>query len=180
MTKKDIDIIIQSIKQYVNELLRGWRLSDEEKSLVAFEKEHMPFSKYSGNQSVDHVLFRKFLRLFDPEDIKNNLAKDKQDKYDERLKTDNKTVVGGINEVYDSIPPFASFEQEEDGTYTIILPHKSVYSKASDSGLYIEVSLPDECFENTVALYHDLALPLASGIESNDDGSGTKTITVYI
>ena len=64
MTKKDIDTIIQSIKQYINEILRGWGLSDEEKSLVAFEKEHMPYTRYSGNQSIDHVLFRKWLKFF--------------------------------------------------------------------------------------------------------------------
>lgn len=180
MTKEFIDSIVKQLKEYVDAKLRGWGLSDEEKSLVAFEQKHMPYTQYSGNQSIDHVLFRKFLRLFDPENIRNNLANHKQDKYDEGLKTADKTVVGGINEVYDSVPPFAFFEQNEDGTYTIVLPHKSVYAPASESGLYIEVSLPNECFENTVALYYDLVMPLVSGVEANEDGEDTKTVTMYL
>lgn len=64
ITKQAIDYIISICKQYIDEVLRGWGLSKEEKELVAFEKEHMPYTKYSGNQSVDHVLFRKFLRVF--------------------------------------------------------------------------------------------------------------------
>lgn len=64
ITKQAIDYIISICKQYIDEVLRGWGLSKEEKELVAFEKEHMPYAKYSGNQSVDHVLFRKFLRVF--------------------------------------------------------------------------------------------------------------------
>lgn len=99
MTKEFIDSIVKQLKEYVDAKLRGWGLSDEEKSLVAFEQKHMPYTQYSGNQSIDHVLFRKFLRLFDPEDIRNNLANHKQDKYDEGFKTADKTVVGAINEV---------------------------------------------------------------------------------
>lgn len=99
MTKEFIDSIVKQLKEYVDAKLRGWGLSDEEKSLVAFEQNHMPYTQYSGNQSIDHVLFRKFLRLFDPENIRNNLANHKQDKYDEGLKTADKTVVGAINEV---------------------------------------------------------------------------------
>lgn len=63
-TKQSIDYIISICKQYIDEVLRGWGLSDEEKSLVAFEQKHMPYTQYSGNQSIDHVLFRKFLRFF--------------------------------------------------------------------------------------------------------------------
>lgn len=63
-TKQLIDYIISICKQYIDEVLRGWGLSDEEKSLVAFEQKHMPYTQYSGNQSIDHVLFRKFLRFF--------------------------------------------------------------------------------------------------------------------
>lgn len=66
-TKQSIDYIISICKQYIDEVLRGWGLSDEEKSLVAFEQKHMPYTQYSGNQSVDHVLFRKFLREFTTE-----------------------------------------------------------------------------------------------------------------
>ena len=66
-TKQSIDYIISICKQYIDDVLRGWGLSDEEKSLVAFEQKHMPYTQYSGNQSVDHVLFRKFLREFTTE-----------------------------------------------------------------------------------------------------------------
>ena len=34
----------------------------------------MPYTKYSGNQSVDHVLFRKFLRRYDPQKIEDSIA----------------------------------------------------------------------------------------------------------
>ena len=75
-TKQSIDYIISICKQYIDEVLRGWGLSDEEKSLVAFEQKHMPYTQYSGNQSIDHVLFRKFLRRFNPDDIKNNIIRE--------------------------------------------------------------------------------------------------------
>lgn len=65
ITKQAIDYIISICKQYIDDVLRGWGLSKEEKELVAFEKEHMPYTRYSGNQSIDHVLFRKFLRHYD-------------------------------------------------------------------------------------------------------------------
>ena len=110
--KQYISIIISQLKEYINELLRGWGLSEEEKSLVAFEQMHMPYTKYSGNQSVDHVLFRKFIRYLNKlyridqiellHDIDNrtiNLSNIKQNKTDESLKTENKTIVGAINEI---------------------------------------------------------------------------------
>lgn len=62
MTKRDIEAILDSLKEYVKDLLWGWGLSDEEKSLVAFEQKYMPYTEYSGKQAIDHVLFRKFLR----------------------------------------------------------------------------------------------------------------------
>lgn len=76
MTKEFIDSIVKQLKEYVDTKLRGWGLSDEEKSLVAFEQKYMPYTKYSGQQSVDHVLFRKFLRRFDPDDIKNDIIRE--------------------------------------------------------------------------------------------------------
>lgn len=76
ITKQAIDYIISICKQYIDEVLRGWGLSKEEKELVAFEKEHMPYTKYSGNQSVDHALFRKFLRRFNLDDIKNDIIRE--------------------------------------------------------------------------------------------------------
>lgn len=63
MTKRDVEAILDSLKEYVKDLLSGWGLSDEEKSLVAFEQKYMPYTEYSGKQAIDHVLFRKFLRL---------------------------------------------------------------------------------------------------------------------
>ena len=38
MTKEFIDSIVKQLKEYVDAKLRGWGLSDEEKSLVAFEQ----------------------------------------------------------------------------------------------------------------------------------------------
>lgn len=105
-TKQSIDYIISICKQYIDEVLRGWGLSDEEKSLVAFEQKHMPYTQYSGNQSVDHVLFRKFLRTFGTNtnhDVIRKIVKEevetKQDKTDNNLTTTDKTIVGAVNEV---------------------------------------------------------------------------------
>ena len=74
MTKRDVEIILASLKEYVKDLLLGWGLSDEEKSLVAFEQKYMPYTEYSGKQSVDHVLFRKFLRHYDSKKIEDSIA----------------------------------------------------------------------------------------------------------
>lgn len=105
-TKQSIDYIISICRQYIDEVLRGWGLSEEEKSLVAFEQKHMPYTKYSGNQSIDHVLFRKFLRTFETNtnlDVIRNIVKEevetKQDKTDNNLTTTDKTIVGAVNEV---------------------------------------------------------------------------------
>ena len=114
MTKEFIDSIVKQLKEYVDAKLRGWGLSDEEKSLVAFEQKHMPYTQYSGNQSIDHVLFRKFLRLFDPKVIeqeaidylKEHIDESSdavlsvfQRKKDDKLQTENKTVIGAVNEL---------------------------------------------------------------------------------
>lgn len=74
MTKRDVEAILDSLKEYVKDLLLGWGLSDEEKSLVAFEQKYMPYTEYSGKQSVDHVLFRKFLRHYDSKKIEDSIA----------------------------------------------------------------------------------------------------------
>lgn len=106
MTKRDVEIILASLKEYVKDLLLGWGLSDEEKSLVAFEQKYMPYTEYSGKQSVDHVLFRKFLRVFNPDAIREAAKVDvdkKQDKVDEGLQTKEKTIVGAINEVNEKV-----------------------------------------------------------------------------
>lgn len=93
--KQKVDVIISACKEYINSVLEGF--SGNEKSLASFEQKHM--GQYVGGAPIDHVAFRRFLRLYDPEDIKNNLAKDKQDKVDDRLSTEDKTIVGAINEL---------------------------------------------------------------------------------
>lgn len=82
MTKQDIDIITVLIKDYVKELIDGWGLSDTEKTLVSFEETYLPYTKYSGNQSIDHIVFRKFLRHFDPENIEDGIVAGIIDKLD--------------------------------------------------------------------------------------------------
>jgi chromosome segregation ATPase len=67
---------------------------------------------YVGNAPIDHVLFRKFLRLLN--DLYNidqgqtlidalerleQLSQQKQDRNDTRLATDSKSIVGAINEL---------------------------------------------------------------------------------
>lgn len=85
MTKHNIDIILVSLKEYVKDLLLGWGLSDEEKSLVAFEQKYMPYTEYSGKQSVDHVLFRRFLRRYDSKKIEDSIAGNVIEIYKEQI-----------------------------------------------------------------------------------------------
>ena len=85
MIKRDVEAILDSLKEYVKDLLLGWGLSDEEKSLVAFEQKYMPYTEYSGKQSVDHVLFRKFLRHYDPQNIEDGIAGNVINIYKERI-----------------------------------------------------------------------------------------------
>lgn len=86
MIKKEIDIVIAAIKDYVTELLNSWSLTKDEKTLVGFESKHMPYTKYSGNQSIDHVLFRKFLRHYDPQNIEDGIVNTVSELYGERIK----------------------------------------------------------------------------------------------
>lgn len=87
MTKQDVDIILALVKEYVKNLLSGWGLSDTDKSLIAFEQKYMPYTEYSGKQSVDHVLFRKFLRRFNPDKIKEEISEEIDQIYAIQLKT---------------------------------------------------------------------------------------------
>lgn len=87
MTKRDVEAILDSLKEYVKDLLLGWGLSDEEKSLVAFEQKYMPYTEYSGKQAIDHVLFRKFLRRFNPDKIKEEISEEIDQIYAIQLKT---------------------------------------------------------------------------------------------
>jgi len=73
LSKEDFERIVQKVKQYVNQLIQGFGLSATEKKLVWFEQTFMPAEKYSGNQSVDHMLFRKFLRYFDPSGVEERI-----------------------------------------------------------------------------------------------------------
>ena len=86
MTKKDIDIVIAAMKDFVSELLNGWGLTPNEKNLVSFEQQHLPYTRYSGNQSIDHVVFRKFLHYFDPKNIEDGIAEQLKGVYEERIK----------------------------------------------------------------------------------------------
>lgn len=147
MTKEFIDSIVKQLKEYVDAKLRSWGLSDEEKSLVAFEQKYMPYTRYSGEQSVDHVLFRKFLRVFNPDAIREAAKGDldkKQDKVDNNLKTTNNTVVGAINELRDAISVSGGGDKEvievenEDALDQIEEPSNEVIYITADTGqLYI-------------------------------------------
>ena len=102
MTKKDIDIMLAIVKAYVKDLLSGWGLSDTEKTLVGFEQTHLPYTRYSGNQSIDHVVFRKFLRLYDPQSIEDSIAGNVINIYKERieeLESENEELRKKLKEV---------------------------------------------------------------------------------
>lgn len=86
MTKQETEILLQAVKDYVSELLNGWGLTDEEKTLVSFEQTHLPYTRYSGNQSIDHIVFRRFLRLYDPQNIEDGIAGNVIAIYEERIK----------------------------------------------------------------------------------------------
>ena len=102
MTRRDVEAILVSLKEYVKELLLGWGLSDEEKSLVAFEQKYMPYTRYSGNQSIDHVLFRRFLRQYDPQKIEDSIAGNVIEIYKEqieKLESENAALRRELEEV---------------------------------------------------------------------------------
>jgi hypothetical protein len=51
--------LLGACKKYIDSIFSGY--TTETKELAAFEKENM--ARYSGGAAIDHVLFRKFLRL---------------------------------------------------------------------------------------------------------------------
>lgn len=68
--KMMLDVLLHASKQYIDGILKGYGTTDKE--LASFEKNNM--ARYSGDAPIDHVLFRRFLRTFDPDDIKNGIA----------------------------------------------------------------------------------------------------------
>lgn len=173
-TKQSIDYIISICKQYIDEVLRGWGLSDEEKSLVAFEQKHMPYTQYSGNQSVDHVLFRKFLRTFGTNtnhDVIRNIVKEevetKQDKTDNNLTTTDKTIVGAVNEVQSKLNETTrDLEIVEGDTATL---KTEVAELQEDLSGKQDASKAQEMFE-------ELAAKTTTPIVLHDDSSNVVTI----
>ena len=79
--RKMLDQLLATCKSYINSLLDGY--STTEKSLANFEKEYM--ERYSGDRAVDHVLFRKFLRHYDPQNIEDGIAGNVINIYKERI-----------------------------------------------------------------------------------------------
>jgi peptidoglycan hydrolase CwlO-like protein len=94
--------------KYIDTIMSGYGKGDKE--MAGFEKRYM--GDYVGNAPIDHVLFRKFLRLLN--DLYNidqgqtlidalerleQLSQQKQDRNDTRLATDSKSIVGAINEL---------------------------------------------------------------------------------
>ena len=102
MTKQEAEILLQAVKDYVSELLNGWGLTDEEKTLVSFEQTHLPYTRYSGNQSIDHIVFRRFLRLYDPQNIEDSIAGNVIEIYKDQIKkleTENESLRKELEEV---------------------------------------------------------------------------------
>lgn len=65
--------IVVVLKDYFHSLFDGYDFTDTQKKLIKFEQELMPPEKYSGGQSIDHVLFRRFLHIFDPEAVEERV-----------------------------------------------------------------------------------------------------------
>lgn len=57
-TKQMFDELLAASKKYIDNILGGY--SEGSKEMAAFERKHM--ARYSGGASIDHVLFRLFLR----------------------------------------------------------------------------------------------------------------------
>lgn len=81
-TKQMFDELLIASKKYIDSILKGY--SEETKDLATFEKKHM--ERYSGGAAIDHVLFRKFLRTFDPQNIEDSIAGNVIAIYEERIK----------------------------------------------------------------------------------------------
>lgn len=66
MKQKDMfDKLLVACKSYINSIMAGYVSTDKE--IASFEKLYM--GHYVGNAPINHELFRKFLRLFDPDKI---------------------------------------------------------------------------------------------------------------
>lgn len=106
--KEMFDSLLKSCMKYIDTIMSGYGKGDKE--MAGFEKRYM--GDYVGNAPIDHVLFRKFLRLLN--DLYNidqgqtlidalerleQLSLQKQDRNDTRLATDSKSIVGAINEL---------------------------------------------------------------------------------
>lgn len=81
-TKQMFDELLIASKKYIDSILKGY--SEETKDLATFEKKHM--ERYSGGAAIDHVLFRKFLRTFDPQNLEDSIAGNVIEIYEERIK----------------------------------------------------------------------------------------------
>lgn len=81
-TKQMFDELLVANKKYIDSILEGY--SEETKDLATFEKKHM--ERYSGGAAIDHVLFRKFLRTFDPQNLEDSIAGNVIEIYEERIK----------------------------------------------------------------------------------------------
>ena len=153
MTQKVMfDTLLAAAKKYIDSIMAGYGETDKE--IAGFEKNNM--GSYSGNAPIDHVLFRKFLRLLD--ELKHidlgellldvdkrtqyldvavdHLIEDKQDRYDDGLLTVDKTIRGAINEVLNK-----AIDNAEDIS---ILQQKGIYKVVS--------SLPEKGNANIIYL----------------------------
>lgn len=129
--------LLGAVEKYIDkrllDILASYNQTDVD--LTAFETINM--EKYSGNAPIDHVLFRKFLRQFDPADIENNLAKNKQDKVDSLLGTTDKSVVGSINEVLALVKTLGSGTAEKEVVEVAGLPELYALPNPTDGVVYI-------------------------------------------
>ena len=71
--KEWADYTIGVLKAYFEELYGHYDFSEDQEKLIQFEREYMSDEKYQGGQSIDHVLFRKFLHIFNPGSIEERI-----------------------------------------------------------------------------------------------------------
>jgi tRNA(Ser,Leu) C12 N-acetylase TAN1 len=88
--KMMLDVLLHASKQYIDGILKGYGTTNKE--LASFEKNNM--ARYSGDAPIDHVLFRKFLRRFNPDKIKEEISEEISEEIDQIYAIQLKTIIG--------------------------------------------------------------------------------------
>ena len=162
-TKQLLDTVIATCKKYIDSLFEGY--DESTKDIVSFEKNNM--ARYSGNAPIDHKLFRRFLRQFDPEEVRSMAIEHLKEHIDESsesvwsvfqrkedasLSTTNATVTGAINEVHDGVEGLKSVvsnkaEKDEVAALAKTIADNDKENENAIKGLSNRIDLNDAAIE---------------------------------